>query len=249
MNLDNDYPLGYLFQPNDSIPSHHKWFGGLNITSLAEAEQRSYGFFNYMVSIAPADIKSDLKMNISQTGTAHGLSKMPYVRDSRRSRRGLGGFVLSYSDLNYANPEDNGATARHFNDTVALGNYHYADIHGLAYGVCDHPYPTYIISTPNVIKPYYIPFRALTSEKTSNVLFSGKSMAQTFLANAGTRLHPSEYSSGVAAGAAAALMVSKGWNTTQQVLDNIADLQSIITGPIVNSPLKWSKISAFAARE
>jgi hypothetical protein len=248
MNLDNDYPAGYIFLPLEKLDSSD-WLGGVNLTTLYEAEQRAYGFFNYMVSTAYSDLRPDLKMNVSQTGTAHGLSKIPYIRDSRRSRRGLGGFVLTYSDLNYSNPEDNGATARHFPDTVALGNYYYADIHPLAEGICERPYPKYVTGLKHPIKPYYIPFRALTSEKTSNVLFSGKSMAQTFLANAGTRLHPSEYSSGVAAGAAAALMVSKGWNTTQQVLDNIADLQSIITGPIVNSPLKWSKISAFAARE
>ena len=148
-----------------------------------------------------------------------------------------------YTDLSFANPEDGGAAARHFPDTVALGNYLYADIHGLPYGICRMSYPGYILSGNHKINPYYIPFRALTSEKTSNLLIPGKGMAQSFLANAGTRLHPSEYSSGVAAGTAAALMVDKDWKTTQQVLDNIAVVQDVISGPIIDSPLKWSKSS------
>jgi hypothetical protein len=36
-------------------------------------------------------------------------------------------------------------------------------------------------------------------------------MSQSFHANSNTRLHPSEWTSGVAAGGTAVLMVRKGW--------------------------------------
>jgi len=38
--------------------------------------------------------------------------------------------------------------------------------------------------------PYFIPYRALTNKKYENLLVSGRSMSQTFLANAATRVHP-----------------------------------------------------------
>ena len=40
-----------------------------------------------------------------------------------------------------------------------------------------------------------------------NLLVAGKCMAESFRANANTRLHPSEWTTGVAAGGAAVLMV------------------------------------------
>jgi hypothetical protein len=36
-----------------------------------------------------------------------------------------------YADLNFTNDEDNGTTAFHFPDTIAIGDYFYADIHAL----------------------------------------------------------------------------------------------------------------------
>ncbi len=109
---------------------------------------------------------------------------------------------MTYQDLNYTSED---GTARKFNDTVAIGDYHYADIHGLKNG-CQ--YPDYILGGNHPVNPYYIPFRALTSEYASNLLIPGKSMAQSFLANAATRLHPTEWSTGVAAGAAAFAMIT-----------------------------------------
>jgi hypothetical protein len=111
--------------------------------------------------------------------------------------------------LNFTSPD---GTARRFNDTVAIGDYHYADIHPLKNG-CQ--YPDYITSNAHhPVNPYYIPFRAMTAEYASNLLIPGKSMAQSFLANAATRLHPTEWSTGVAAGAAAYTMISCNFNRT-----------------------------------
>jgi len=70
-----------------------------------------------------------------QVGTSHGLAKVPYLRDTRRVRRGLDGFRLLYTDLNYTNPSGDG-TAKPFPDTIGIGVYHYADIHELKGNTC-----------------------------------------------------------------------------------------------------------------
>jgi hypothetical protein len=166
---------------------------------------------------------------------------LPYLRDTRRSHYGLDGFRLMYPDLNYSNPEDGGKTARHFYDTVGIGSYLYADIHHLEESACPPSgYPAYLLSSGNAMNPYYIPYRALTSNSSSNLLVCGKGMAQTFLANAGTRLHPTEWVSGVAAGAAAYLMVERDWGTTKKVLDHIIELQDLLRSESVSSPLEWT---------
>ena len=64
-------------------------------------------------------------------------------------------------------------------------------------------------------------------------------MSQSFYANAITRLHPSEWSSGAAAGAGAALMAARGWDSAQ-VYANITVLQELLKSDAVGQPLEWS---------
>ncbi len=64
-------------------------------------------------------------------------------------------------------------------------------------------------------------------------------MATTFHANSATRLHPEEWSSGVAAGAAAVVMVNNGWDT-QAVLDNVKVLQEVLQAAPLKQPLEWT---------
>lgn len=168
------------------------------------------------------------------------------IRDTKRIRSGLDGFRLFYRDLNFSNVEDGGQTARLFYDTVGIGDYFYADVHMLQGGdVCGHGYPNYVTTEEHPVKPYYIPFRAMTAEGVNNLLVPGKSMAQSFLANAATRLHPTEWSSGVAAGAAAHLITSHigDWrNGTIDMLANIEVLQNLLQEPTINSPITWAQV-------
>lgn len=244
-NLDNDYPLGYIFLSADDIDNQISgadgWLGGINMTTLAASEQRSYGWYHYLVNSAGGDVAPYLRLNHTQVGTSHGLAKMPYLRDTRRVKRGLDGFRLLYAHLNYTNPEDN-VTAMHFDDTIGIGVYHYADIHALQASsstVCPAGYPSYITCCSHPVNPYYIPFRALTTAGVPNLLVAGKGMAQSFLANAATRLHPTEYSSGVAAGAAAVLMAVNNWSV-RDTYANVGALQAVLVGPDVRSPLTWT---------
>lgn len=85
-----------------------------------------------------------------------------------------------------------------------------------------------------------MPFRALTVDKIPNLLVSGKTMSQTFHANAATRLHPSEWSSGLSAGFVAGYIVDQGWsNGTYDALANIEEIQALLQSE-AGQVLEWS---------
>jgi hypothetical protein len=97
----NDNPLGYIFLPFDSpelqaqLAAPGLWRGGLNLTSFNMSEQRAFNFFHWYIQRAGSDYpdrKGRLAMNYTFAGTASGLAKMPYLRDTRRSAGGTGGF-------------------------------------------------------------------------------------------------------------------------------------------------------------
>jgi hypothetical protein len=112
-------------------------------------------------------------------------------------------------------------------------------VHEKVRGLC--PYQAYLIAgDPRAVLPYYLPFRALTSADAPNLLVpvAGKTMAQSFWANAGTRLHPEEWVTGTAAGAAAAIMTEQG-RGSEQMYDNVAQLQTVLQDRF-GSPLEWT---------
>ena len=87
----NDYANGYLFYALDSPELKAQlgagaWRGGINISAYAAAEQRSYGFYHWF-KLNGSDATPYLTLNATHTGTSTGLSKMPYLRDTRRSSR------------------------------------------------------------------------------------------------------------------------------------------------------------------
>eukprot|EP00042_Codosiga_hollandica_P020305 m.65354 g.65354 ORF g.65354 m.65354 type:complete len:534 (+) comp49789_c0_seq1:3-1604(+) len=228
----NDYDGGYIYLPLDQckaqIAAGH-WSGCLNITTLKAAEQRAYGWYWWFKNASDANITDHLFMNYTQPGTLTGLTKLPYLRDARRSV-GLDGFRLMYTNM------INGTNAGYqFYDTVALGDYP-IDIHPLNGSVCT--YPSYIYAEHPVL-PYYIPFRSLTNEDIPNMLVSGKGIAQTFLANSATRLHPTEWSTGVAAGVAAVLMATYGWSSAE-ALENVSMIQAALQSQAIQQPLQWN---------
>ena len=96
-------------------------------------------------------------------------------------------------------------------------------------------FPAYVNSGHETL-PFCIPFRALTNERYGNLLVAGKTMAQSFLANAATRLHPIEWSTGTAAGVAAAAMSRNGW-TSRQAFEQIAEIQALVRE---KTPIDWT---------
>ena len=203
----NDYPYKYLFlSREDTTEQCADWVGGVDLEVMANAEKRALAWHDWFRRHGPEEIDPDqITLAGDVLGTGHGLSKLPYIRDTRRSV-GVDGFLLKFEDLigpNQRGP-DFRATGAVFEDRVALGAYA-ADIHPLAF--CTYP-PYVHVNHPTL--PFYIPLRALTNDGYDNLLVAGKTMAQTFLANSATRLHPIEWSSGVAAGVFAADLVESG---------------------------------------
>ena len=82
-----------------------------------------------------------------------------------------------------------------------VAEYWFADIHKMTEDT-----PSSSLYQSAHVLPFFIPFRALTVNGYPNVLVAGKCMATSFFVNAATRVHPNEYTSGVAAGVAAAIM-------------------------------------------
>ena len=117
-----------------------------------------------------------------------------------------------------------------FADRIALGAYP-ADIHPIA--GCDMP--DYCQKAHDTL-PFCIPFRALTHRDLGNLLVVGKTMAQSFLANSATRLHPIEWSTGTAGGVAAAHMARTG-RTSREALGEIDELQAEVRK---HTPIDWT---------
>lgn len=248
----NDFDTGYLLTPIPPPPvPAGSWAGGINTTQLGAAEARAYGWYHAFKNASAPAITPFLSLNGSVAGTGTGLSKMPYLRDTRRSGAGIYDFRLFYaalSNCSYPGPVPPApppavtsrptgpggcSTAYDFADTVAIGTYFYADTHVEVRSAC--PYPPYLVAGAPVL-PYYIPFRALTNVASPNLLVAGKTMAQSFFANSGTRLHPEEWSTGTAAGVAAALMAPRGWNTTTMYAQ-VGLLQDALAA--IGAPLTW----------
>ncbi len=208
-------------------PSEGDWKGGIDLEVLAAAEARALAWHDWFKAhVPPPFVPGQVTLDRGVLGTGTGLAKMPYIRDTRRSI-GLDGFILKVGDLG-GDPAN--LTGKRFRDRVALGAYP-ADIHPVL--TCQ--FPSYV-NTGHETLPFCIPFRALTNERYGNLLVAGKTMAQSFMANAATRLHPIEWSTGTAAGVAAAAMSKNDW-TTRQAFEHVADLQALIKE---KTPIDWT---------
>ncbi len=224
----NDYPFGYLFKSRaDTSAEVADWQGGIDRSVMAGAEVRALGWHAWFKAHAPEGIDPrQISLDIGVLGTGHGLAKLPYIRDTRRAV-GLDGFVLKIDHL--TGPVER-KTGTPFPDRVALGAYP-ADIHP----VLNCSFPAYINQGHETL-PFFIPLRALTSDSYANLLVAGKTMAQSFLANAATRLHPIEWSSGTASGVVAATMARRGW-TSRQALEHVTELQTLVRA---QTPIDWT---------
>lgn len=227
-NGGNDYPFAYLFKNRkETAAEQSDWTGGVHVDVLAAAEQRALAWHTWFKNHAPEPFKpGQILLDGASLGTDHGLAKLPYIRDTRRSV-GINGFVLTLPDLCGEGEDKTGVM---FDDRIALGAYA-ADIHPLVR--CD--YPDYV-TLEQTTRPFAIPFRSLTNQDYDNMLVAGKTMAQTFMANSATRLHPIEWSTGTAAGVIAADMVETS-RTAHQIYDNIESLQAKVKQV---TPIDWT---------
>jgi hypothetical protein len=185
----NDYPYRpLLLTPAETRKTLKQWRGGVDVESLKEAQDHAHGWYLFLRNTQ----EGGKTLNLSQVyGTSSGLSKIPYVRDTRRSV-GIDGFVLAYG----GNKGISIGTSWG-NETAAIGLY-VPDIHPVAGKICQMP--SYVLGRELAPVPFSIPLKALTNKNIKNLIVAGKTMAQSFAANSATRVHPIEFASGVAAG-------------------------------------------------
>jgi hypothetical protein len=85
----------------------------------------------------------------------------------------------------------------------------------------------------------YVPLRAMTNRDIDNLIVIGKTMAQTFLANSATRLHPVEFSIGQATGVVGTYAVQNNLQSVAEMLqeEHLRRVQSIIKQ---FTPMPWT---------
>ncbi len=237
----NDYPYGsiYLDKTNalTQLQSADGWYGGLDMTHLATAEEHAVAWYFYMKAKKPSDITWQTRYphnfddDDNMMSTKNGLSKFPYIRCCRRilgpdNWRLMNRYFVDTQASDYSGT----ATSYRFYDSVGIGNY----------AVDIHPQKNTSGLSPTVRRPapFYVPYRSLASNNIRNLLVGGKQIAGTFLTNAAYRLHPIEWVIGSAAGTAAGLMSTNALNNREMMdIDRIHELQTAVNE---NSPISWA---------
>lgn len=155
---------------------------------LARAKALSLGFLYWLQTAAPRDEGGtgypELQLQTNLLGTKDGLSKYPYIRESRR--------ILSKQRIleqQIAAATNKGARAQLFQDSIGIGLYP-IDIHG----------HEEIPGAGQESRPFQIPLSALIPKTPHNLLAAAKNIGTTHITNGSYRLHPIEWSIGEAAG-------------------------------------------------
>jgi hypothetical protein len=158
----------------------------------------------------------ELALRKDVMGTADGLSKYPYIRESRHLRaKGR----VTQQDIVIDSADE--SRARPFADSVGTGFY-MVDI---------HPCGANERGRMMMPKPFQIPYAALIPQGVNNLLAAGKNLGVTHLSNGAFRLHPIEWNIGESAAVAASLALRSGG------LPQAAKLQSELVKYGV--PLVW----------
>jgi hypothetical protein len=143
----------------------------------------------------------ELKLRADAMGTEDGLSKYPYIRESRRIRAKA--RVVEQDIVSDYQP---GSRARWVADSVGTGFY-MVDI---------HPCGANERGRMMMPRPFQLPMGTLMPQSgPSNFLPAGKNIGVTHLTNGAFRLHPIEWNIGEAAATMASLMLSGPLDTAQ----------------------------------
>ena len=170
----------------------------LTADRLAQGKLVSLGFLYWLQTEAPRDDGGkgypELKLRPDVMGSSDGLSKFPYIRESRRiepKRRIVERDIVASSG-------GTNARAANFADSVGIGFYP-VDIHG----------HQEVPGAGQATKPFQISLDALIPTQTSNILPACKNIGTTHITNGAYRLHPIEWAIGEAQGALAVLLCTK----------------------------------------
>jgi hypothetical protein len=161
---------------------------------IDEAKRLALGFLYWLQTEAPHDNDQEcgypgLRLMPEIMGTPDGLSKAPYIRESRR----IIALRRIVEDEIAANGRT-GARAAHVTDSVGVGWYH-IDLHNCV----GNPTSMYAPALP-----FQIPLGALIPKRLTNLIAACKNIGTTHITNGAYRLHPVEWNIGEAAGALAA---------------------------------------------
>ena len=187
----NDYMLGNLITGDEKEIAKH----------LEGSRQLSLSLLYWLQTEAPRPDGGSgwkgLRLRKDIMGTADGLAKYPYIRESRRIEAEftiLEQHISRADRLALLKNKSDKVKAASFHDSVGIGYYH-LDLHPSSGG--DN-----YIDFASV--PFQIPLGALIPRRIENLIPGCKNIGTTHLSNGCYRLHPVEWSIGEAAGALAA---------------------------------------------
>jgi hypothetical protein len=167
--------------------------------ALAGSRELSLSFLHWMQTDAPREDGGTgypgLRLRPDISGTADGLAKAPYIRESRRIKAEL--TVLEQHIGVEA--RGMGAGSEVFADAVGIGHYR-IDLHPSASR-------TYVDVASF---PFQIPLGSLLPVRVENLLPACKNIGTTHITNGAYRLHPVEWSIGEAVGALVAYSLDRG---------------------------------------
>jgi hypothetical protein len=175
--------------------------------AIARAKQLSLSLLYWMQTEAPrpdggAGWKG-LRLREDVVGTADGLAKAPYVRESRRIRAELTvreQDVSTEARVKLTGKPREEVKAAAFEDSVGVGAYR-IDLHPTTGG------GNYLDVSS---LPFQIPLGALLPRRVENLLPACKNIGTTHVTNGCYRLHPVEWAIGEAVGALAAFCREAG---------------------------------------
>jgi hypothetical protein len=187
----NDYWLGPILGVGPDVAAKH----------LARSRQLSLSLLHWLQTEAPrADGGAGwpgLRLRGDLVGTADGLAKAVYVRESRRIKAAFTiteQLVGTDARMQATGLPRETVTAARFDDTVGVGAYR-IDLHPSTAG------RNYVdISS----LPFQVPLGALIPQRVENLVAACKNIGTTHVTNGCYRLHPVEWTIGEAAGAVVA---------------------------------------------
>lgn len=158
--------------------------------ALAEAKAQSLGFLYWLQTEVPRDDGGygypELKLRRDVMDTQDGLSKAPYIRESRRIVA-----KTRVTERHLSASAQSGARAAAFTDSVGVGWYQ-LDVHRCVDSAATTRFEPTL--------PFQIPLGCLLPATPSNFAAACKNIGTTHLANGAYRLHPVEWAVGEAAG-------------------------------------------------